>query len=91
VAYDLVLMDWQMPVMDGLEAISLMRAREAAQAAAGQPGRHTPIVAVTANAMPGDKERCLRAGADGYLSKPLRLDDLRAAMLQFYRRSVGPA
>jgi two-component system, sensor histidine kinase len=91
VSYDLILMDWQMPVMDGLEAISLMRAREAAQSAAGRPLPRVPIVAVTANAMPGDKERCLRAGADGYLSKPLRLDDLRLAMLQFYRRRAGLA
>jgi two-component system, sensor histidine kinase len=90
VSFDLVLMDWQMPEMDGLEAIARLRAKEA-QRLAMQPGFHrVPIVAVTANAMAGDKERCLQAGADGYLSKPLRLDDLRQALLAFYRGPVGP-
>jgi two-component system, sensor histidine kinase len=85
--YQLVLMDWQMPEMDGLEAIARLRAKEAATGGA----RRVPIVAVTANAMAGDKERCLQAGADGYLSKPLRLDDLRDALTQFYRGRQGPA
>jgi two-component system, sensor histidine kinase len=89
-SFDLVLMDWQMPEMDGLEAIARLRAKEA-QRLAVQPGfKRVPIVAVTANAMAGDKERCLQAGADGYLSKPLRLDDLRTALVQFYRGPMGP-
>jgi two-component system sensor histidine kinase/response regulator len=68
--YDLVLMDIQMPEMDGLEATRAIRARE------GQRGGHTPIVAMTAHAMKGDRERCLEAGMDGYVAKPIRAKEL---------------
>jgi len=70
-SFDVVLMDWQMPVMDGLEATKAIRRREA------MLGGHTPIFAVTANAMEGDKETCLRSGMDGYLAKPVRLSSIR--------------
>ena len=64
--FDVVLMDMQMPVMDGLRATRAIREREA-----GFGGAHQCIVAMTANAMAGDRERCLEAGMDGYLSKPI--------------------
>ncbi|MZP30812.1 PAS domain S-box protein [Heliobacterium undosum] len=75
--YALILMDCQMPGMDGLEATRRIRQRERMK------GRHTPIIAVTANAMLGDREVCIQAGMDDYLSKPFRLDALRHAILQY--------
>ncbi|WP_371324166.1 ATP-binding protein [Dechloromonas sp. ZY10] len=70
---DLILMDMMMPEMDGLEATRQIRAEETAEAR----GR-TPIVAMTANAMEGDRERCLESGMDGYVSKPVRVEQLFA-------------
>ena len=75
--FDLVLMDCQMPEMDGFEAVRRIREWEQARnIEPGAPGRRTPVVAVTANAMSGDRENCLAAGMDGYLSKPFRRDEL---------------
>ena len=75
-SFDLVLMDVQMPEMGGLEATIAVRERERASAS----GKHIPIVAMTANAMVGDKEQCLEAGMDAYLSKPLQVAALFAAI-----------
>jgi CheY-like chemotaxis protein/HPt (histidine-containing phosphotransfer) domain-containing protein len=75
--FDLILMDIQMPEMDGLEATLALRKWER------QSSRHVPILAMTAHAMPGDRERCLRAGMDGYLSKPVRIGDLLRAVEHF--------
>ncbi len=73
--FDLVLMDVQMPELDGLEATRLIREREAST------GGRVPILMLTANAMPGDREKCLEAGADAYLSKPVSFDKLTAAVM----------
>jgi CheY-like chemotaxis protein/HPt (histidine-containing phosphotransfer) domain-containing protein len=73
-SFDVVLMDVQMPEVDGLEATAALREREKGT------GRHVPILALTAHAMKGDRERCLEAGMDGYLAKPLRARELYAAL-----------
>ena len=71
--FDLVLMDMQMPVLDGIEATQRIREQERENGA-----HHLPIVAMTANAMHGDRERCLAAGMDAYVSKPIKPEDLFA-------------
>ncbi len=77
--FDLVLMDVQMPEMDGLDATAIIRSREIST------GKHTPIIALTAHALKRDEERCLAAGMDGYLTKPIRPEKLDE-FLQKYSR-----
>ncbi len=72
--FDLVLMDLQMPEMDGLEATKAIRLKEQ------ETGEHIPIIAMTAHALAGDRQRCLDAGMDGYVSKPVRRGDLAEAI-----------
>ncbi len=82
--FDLVLMDIQMPVLDGLAATAAIRAQEQTQ------GTHIPIIAMTAHAMRGDRERCLAAGMDGYVTKPLKAADLAAAIAQLRSAVASP-
>jgi CheY-like chemotaxis protein len=76
--FDMVLMDLQMPVMDGITATRTIRELEGSA-----PGQRIPIVALTANAMRGDQERCEAAGMDGFLTKPLEIERLRDTLTKF--------
>jgi CheY-like chemotaxis protein len=76
--FDVILMDVQMPEMDGLEATARIRQRETA-------GTHVPILALTAHAMKGDRELCLQAGMDGYVTKPIQVDELFDALEKITR------
>jgi CheY-like chemotaxis protein len=79
-SFDLVLMDVQMPEMDGFEATTAIRSLEQ------QTGKHVPIIAMTAHAMTGDRERCLEAGMDDYVAKPIRAQQLFETMDTVLRR-----
>jgi CheY-like chemotaxis protein/HPt (histidine-containing phosphotransfer) domain-containing protein len=83
--FDLVLMDVQMPDIDGLRATAIIRERERLS------GEHLPIIAMTAHAMKGDRERCLEAGMDNYLSKPMRTKELFEAIENLVSRSTEKA
>jgi CheY-like chemotaxis protein len=74
--WDIVLMDMQMPVMGGLEATRLIRAAE-------RLGRHTPILAMTANAMEADRQACMAAGMDDHLAKPFNAQSLQALLVRY--------
>jgi signal transduction histidine kinase/CheY-like chemotaxis protein/integral membrane sensor domain MASE1/HPt (histidine-containing phosphotransfer) domain-containing protein len=82
--FDLVLMDIQMPEMDGLEATAAIREKEKSS------GKHLPIVALTAHAMKGDEDRCLAAGVDGYLSKPIHQEQLFTAIERLVPSATEP-
>jgi CheY-like chemotaxis protein/HPt (histidine-containing phosphotransfer) domain-containing protein len=84
-SFDVILMDLQMPEMGGLEATAAIRAREQGT------DRHTPIIAMTAHAMAGDKEKCLNAGMDGYVSKPIKIKSLLQAIQEVTPLQPGVA
>jgi len=86
--FDLVFMDVQMPEMDGLDATAAIRQSEKSS------GLHLPIFAMTAHAMKGDRERCLEAGMDGYITKPVRFSDIEqtlAGLAETLARPANPA
>jgi CheY-like chemotaxis protein len=76
--FDLILMDCDLPELDGYAATGLIRRHEGGR-------RRVPIIALTANAMAGDRERCLAAGMDDYLSKPVSLQELRGCIVRWTR------
>jgi CheY-like chemotaxis protein len=76
--FDLILMDISMPEMDGLEATAAIRASQRPS------GLHTPIIAMTAHALAGDRDRCLEAGMDAYVAKPIRPQELYRTMAAFF-------
>jgi two-component system, sensor histidine kinase and response regulator len=82
--FDLVFMDVQMPEMDGLAATAAIRESETAS------GNHLPIFAMTAHAMTGDRERCLEAGMDGYITKPVRFSDIEQTLSAFENAPMTP-
>ena len=83
--YDLIFMDCQMPVMDGYQASKAIRRIEKKEG----KGNHIPIIALTGNALEGDREKCLLAGMDEYLSKPVKLDDLFEIIEHFSRNNAS--
>jgi CheY-like chemotaxis protein len=82
-SFDLVLMDVQMPEMDGLEATTIIREKEK------KTGKHQPIIALTAHAMTGDRDRCLTAGVDAYLTKPIRPQELDQILDNYVNRRIS--
>jgi len=84
-SFDLILMDVQMPELDGLQATARIREDEKTT------GKHIPIVAMTAHAMVGDKQRCLQAGMDAYISKPLSVKELFATIEGLFQASMEPS
>jgi CheY-like chemotaxis protein len=84
-SFDVILMDVQMPEMDGLTATREIRKLERSL------GIHTPIIALTAHSVDGDRERCIEAGMDGFVSKPIRIAELRAALAASVQESKGEA
>jgi two-component system sensor histidine kinase/response regulator len=77
-SFDLILMDVQMSEMDGFEATEAIRSREQ------DSGQHIPIIAMTAHAMKGDRDRCINAGMDEYISKPIRVGEVASKLAEVF-------
>jgi CheY-like chemotaxis protein len=88
IPYDVIFMDCQMPEMDGYEASREIRRREKTPGEFGGRSRPAHIIAMTANAMEGDREKCLAAGMDDYISKPVRINQIQVA-LQRWKSAAG--
>ena len=82
--FDVILMDCQMPEMDGFEATAVIRSGE-------ENGRRIPIIAMTAHAMEGDRARCLQAGMDDYISKPVNPEELERVLDRWIPTSIAAA
>jgi CheY-like chemotaxis protein len=82
--YDAILMDCHLPLLDGYQATGRIRSAE-------RPGRHVQIIALTASALDEERERCMAAGMDDFVSKPTKLDDVRAALDRVIDRGVAAA
>jgi len=78
-SYDAILMDWAMPEMDGFEATAQIREMES-------PGEHIPIIAITASAKEGDRERCMALGMDDYISKPVTPQVLKDVLIRWIKK-----
>lgn len=83
--FSIILMDWQLPDMSGLECARIVRERE------NKTGRRTPIIAVTANALLGDKQKCLEAGMDDYLSKPFTMQQFETTLMRWLKDKSASA
>lgn len=83
-SFDIILMDWRMPVTDGLKCTLQIRELQEAQ------GQRVPIIAVTAHALSGDRERCLEAGMDDYLAKPFTLEQLQSKIQHWISSKKEP-
>ena len=82
-AFDIILMDVQMPIIDGLEATAVIREKEK------NTNSHTPVIAMTARAMVGDKELCLQSGMDAYIAKPIELQQLLDLITELLPENIG--
>ncbi len=78
--YDIIMLDVQMPEMDGYEVTRRIREIES------QIGKHTIIIAITANALPGDEEKCIKSGMDDYIAKPIKGETLESKLLKYLKK-----